>query len=141
MATAGGATRREMAAADISSDDALADACLTFSRNSFPVLSTSAKIVSALLSNLAKEDTVKFRRVNLDNTKVKAAMNAEGATEILLAAGFEPVEGAAALESKGSNASSKAAEAAAALDAALASCENASFALRLVLPHGGAGVR
>ena len=88
--------------ADISDATPLASACAAFVRdNPASVLAESVRIVATLLSNLAKEDNAKFRRVNLQNAKIKAAVvSAKGAVSVLQAAGFEEVEGGAALEHK-----------------------------------------
>ena len=112
--------------------------------NSAAVLTEAVKILATLLSNLAKEDNAKFRRVNLQNAKIKAAIGADKAKhaiEVLTSAGFESVEDGAALEHKAENASARCAATLAALDAACSKAERAPFALRLALPHGGAGVR
>ena len=127
--------------ADISDATPLASACAAFVRdNPASVLAESVRIVATLLSNLAKEDNAKFRRVNLQNAKIKAAVvSAKGAVSVLQAAGFEEVEGGAALEHKASDASVKCAAALKALDDACATAEGTPFTLRLHLPHGGAG--
>ena len=126
------------------SDNAAAElACAQFVKsNPATTLTDSAKIISTLLNNLAREDSAKFRRVNLQNARVKAAVvTATNATDILLAAGFEPTEDGAALENKASDAQAKCAATALALDEACSRAENASFLLRLSMPHEGAGVR
>ena len=122
----------------------MSDICARYAEeNTREALSGSARILSTLLGNLAREDTPKFRRVNLQNAKIQQSVAARHAMAVLEAAGFESVEGGAAMESKlpGDQASARAAQLAAALDTALSACANASFALRLSLPHGGAGVR
>ena len=61
----------------------LSSALRTFATaNPFSTLEESGRVLSTLLSNLAREDTPKFRRVNLTNAKIKAAvLGAAGACE------------------------------------------------------------
>ena len=120
----------------------LADGCAAFAA-SLNFDTDPVKILSTLLSNLAKEDTAKFRRINLQNAKIKAALVDKGGSgvAVLKAAGFEEVEGGAALEHKADDAPAKCTMALKALDEACSSSDGAPFALRLALPHGGAGVR
>jgi hypothetical protein len=101
--------------------DKLSSALRTFATaNPFSTLEESGRVLSTLLSNLAREDTPKFRRVNLTNAKIKAAvLGAAGAREVLIAAGFSAVEDGSALEMTGDGASARAAAASAALDEAL----------------------
>lgn len=112
-------------------------ACTAFATsNPFSTLVESGRILSTLLSNLAREDTEKFRRVNLTNAKIKAAvLGAAGAREVLVAAGFAPVGDGSALEMAGDGAASaRAAAAAAALDEALAAAAG-PLALRQRMAH------
>ena len=92
-------------------------------------LPDTLRVLSMLLMNLAREDCAKFRRVNCGNAKVAATISLPGAKEVLIAAGFEPVEEGGALETKAENASARAAAAAAALDNACA-VGGAPYALR-----------
>ena len=114
----------------------LSSALRTFATaNPFSTLEESGRVLSTLLSNLAREDTPKFRRVNLTNAKIKAAvLGAAGACEVLIAAGFLAVEDGSALEMTGDSASARAAAASAALDEALVAA-GGPFALRQRLAH------
>ena len=116
--------------------DKLSSALRTFATaNPFSTLEESGRVLSTLLSNLAREDTPKFRRVNLTNAKIKAAvLGAAGAREVLIAAGFSAVEDGSALEMTGDGASARAAAASAALDEALVAA-GGPFALRQRLAH------
>ena len=116
--------------------DKLSSALRTFATaNPFSTLEESGRVLSTLLSNLAREDTPKFRRVNLTNAKIKAAvLGAAGACEVLIAAGFLAVEDGSALEMTGDGASARAAAASAALDEALVAA-GGPFALRQRLAH------
>ena len=111
------------------SADAVADACQAFvSAN--PSNAEAIRIVSTLLTNLAREDIPKFRRVNLQNAKIKACVAAvPTAKGVLLATGFEVVDDGAALEMKHADGAARAAHAAAKLDAA-AEAGGAPFTLQ-----------
>ena len=103
-----------------SASSPLATACAAFASALSGDVET-VRILVTLLSNLAKEDTAKFRRINLQNAKIKAAIaDVAGAKEVLLACGFEAVEGGAALLMGLEDGSARAATASAALDDALA---------------------
>ena len=103
--------------------------------HALPTLLESGRVLSTLLNNLAREDTPKFRRVNLLNAKIKSAIvDVPQAVQVLLAAGFAPTAEGTALELAGDDASARASAAATALDEALAA-GGGPFALRQRMAH------
>ena len=84
------------------------------------VTSDCCRILNTLLGNLAREDSEKYRRINLANAKIKAAVvSAKFAVDFLRACGFEDA-GAGVVEMRGADASARAAAGQAALDDACA---------------------
>ena len=89
--------------------DKLSSALRTFATaNPFSTLEESGRVLSTLLSNLAREDTPKFRRVNLTNAKIKAAvLGAAVGVSALVGAAVAAASGSASLVAS-SNASAAA---------------------------------
>lgn len=83
-------------------------------------LAECCRVLNTLLGNLAREDCAKYRRVNLQNAKIKeAVLSARYAEELLLACGFESAEDGA-VEMRREDGSAAATAGQEALDAACA---------------------